>query len=100
MRYLTKGEEDALRNALRRRDDRIRNKRRNGNGWRRMRHVAELPDLADQHYADHLRPMVLLTLNTGLRRGEIFCLQWADVDLSRNIMTIRGDTAKSGTTRY
>jgi integrase len=100
VRYLTKGEEDALRNALRRRDDRIRNKRRNGNGWRRMRHVAELPDLADQHYADHLRPMVLLTLNTGLRRGEIFCLQWADVDLSRNIMTIRGGTAKSGTTRH
>ena len=100
VRYLTKEEEHELRNALRRRDCRIRNKRRNGNGWRRMRHIAELPDLSDQHYVDHLRPMVLLTLNTGLRRGEIFCLRWADVDLSRNSMTIRGGTAKSGRTRY
>ncbi len=100
VRYLTKEEEDALRNALRRRDDWIRNKRRNANGWRRKRHIAELSDLSDQHYADHLWPMVILTLNTGVRRGEALQLKWADVDLSRNIIVIRGGTAKSGKTRY
>ena len=31
---------------------------------------------------DHLRPIVLTALNTGMRRSEILKLRWADVDLS------------------
>lgn len=36
--------------------------------------------------AEHLRPMVLLALNTGMRKGEILNLKWHDVDFSRDII--------------
>ena len=33
--------------------------------------------------------IVLMALNTGMRRGEIFSLTWDDIDLERRIITIR-----------
>jgi integrase len=41
--------------------------------------------------------MAMVSLHTGMRAGEIFSLQWRDVDVDRGIMTLR-DT-KSGKTR-
>ena len=99
-RYLTAAEETALRNALTERDTRLRENRANGNVWRRARHQAVLPDLSTAAFADYLRPMVLLTLNTGLRRGEVLQLRWADVGLLQRKLVVRGDNAKSGKTRY
>jgi len=99
-RYLTATEESALRNALVEREEQLRKKRANGNAWRRARHQAVLPDLSTVAFADYLQPMVLLTLNTGLRRGEILQLTWADVDLLQRELIVRGDNAKSGKTRH
>ena len=99
-RYLTATEESALRNALTEREEQLRNKRANGNVWRCARHQAMLPDLSTVSFTDYLQPMVLLTLNTGLRRGEILQLRWADVDLLRRELIVRGDNAKSGKTRH
>ncbi|MBI5150140.1 MAG: site-specific integrase [Candidatus Omnitrophica bacterium] len=35
-----------------------------------------------------LRPVVVLALNTGMRRGELFGLKWHDVDFKNNIITL------------
>ena len=38
---------------------------------------------------DLIRCIVIVALNTGLRRGEIFSLKWPDVDLQRGRLIIR-----------
>ncbi|MDC0712738.1 tyrosine-type recombinase/integrase [Stigmatella sp. ncwal1] len=35
------------------------------------------------------RTLILVALKTGLRQGELIGLQWADLDLSRGMMTVR-----------
>ena len=43
---------------------------------------------------------MLLAVNTGLRRGELLKLRWRDVELSRQMLTVRGAGAKTGQTRH
>jgi integrase len=52
------------------------------------------------HFGDHLTPAVLLSMNTGLRRGELLALRWESIDFSRRILTVEGGTAKSRQTRH
>ena len=47
--------------------------------------------------ADHLKPIILLALNTGMRRGEILNLRWTDVDFDRQFIYIK--ETKSGVMR-
>lgn len=35
-----------------------------------------------------------------MRRGEVFNLTWADIDLKNKLITVEGDTSKSGQTRH
>ncbi len=44
--------------------------------------------------------MVLLAMSTGMRRGGSFNLSRDWVDLERAVLTVKGKTAKSGTTRH
>jgi integrase len=98
VRFLSNEEETRLRAALTARDDTRRRERESANAWRRERGRGEYPTHAT--YTDHLTPIVLLALNTGLRRGEVFGLRWDDIDLARQQLTVRGDGAKSGQTRH
>lgn len=47
--------------------------------------------------ADWVRNIVVMAINTGMRRGEIFDLKWLDVDFNRRIVHIR--QSKSGRPR-
>ena len=98
VRFLSAGEEAGLREALATREDRLRGERIRFNTWRIERHLDPLPE-REGELLDHLKPMVLLALNTGLRRGELFSLKWADVDLAAQMLTVRASSSKSGQTR-
>jgi integrase len=98
VRYLSADEEVRLRAGLIARDDRRRDARASANAWRRERHYKEFPLYG--RYTDHITPLVLLALNTGLRRGELLRLQWRDLDLERRVLTVRGEDTKTGQTRH
>lgn len=98
LRFLSPDEETRLRTALTSRDDKRRAERDSANEWRREREYDEWP--AYGTYTDHLTPMVLFALNTGLRFGEITGLKWRDVDLVRALVTVVTHHAKSGKARH
>ena len=47
-----------------------------------------------------MKPLILLALNTGMRRGELFHLTWKNVNFSTKTITVAGEKAKSGSTRH
>lgn len=100
VRFLSSDEEARLFTALGQRDAAMKAARARGNKHRAERGYPLLPSLDDNTYADRLTPLVILSLKTGVRRGEAFDLMWEEVDLANRIVTIRGDTAKSGHTRH
>jgi integrase len=98
VRYLDTAEEKRLREALRERDAEMRAARESANRWRRERKQEPLPALP--HHGDHLAPAVLISINTGTRRGELLALRWTSVDMKGKQITIEGSTAKSQQTRH
>lgn len=39
---------------------------------------------------------MICALNTGIRKGALFALKWADVDLDKSTITLQAASAKSG----
>lgn len=75
IRYLSEDERTRLLGALNQREDRMGKK-------------------------DFLRTAVLVSLNTGIRRGALFALRWNDLNWDTQIITLRATTAKNQKTCY
>ena len=100
IRYLADDEEKRLLQALAAREQELREARARHNDHLRQRGYALFPDLNNQHFADYLTPMVLLAMHTGMRKGEIFSLEWQDVNLSRCFVLVQAEKAKTSEQRY
>ncbi|MGO3029123.1 tyrosine-type recombinase/integrase [Pseudomonas helleri] len=100
VRYLSPDEAERLRAALDARQEEMRTERTSANKWRIERNRQPLQDLREVTFTDHLKPMVLLALNTGVRRGELFDLKWSDVNFDTKTITVAGATAKTNETRH
>lgn len=44
---------------------------------------------------EHLRPIVIAALETGMRRGELLKLKWNDIDFERRIILVRAFNTKT-----
>lgn len=100
VRFLSDEEEQRLMKALDDREETARVERTTANIWRKDRGYPLFQDLNAVTYLDHLKPMVLISLNTGVRWGELTNLMWNSVDLKKALITVIGDKAKSGKTRH
>jgi integrase len=100
VRYLDGNEEVRLRGALIARDADLRATRASYNQWRTDRGLEPLPVIAGDGFGDYLTPLVLVAINTGLRRGELLSLTWNDVDLVGKRVTVRAAYAKNGKARH
>ena len=101
VRYLTPAEEERLRAALAAREAARRASRESGNTWCKERGYGDgRPMWPEDGFTDYLTPMVLVALNTGMRRGELFGLQWEHVNLAGKLLTITAGNAKSRKARH
>jgi integrase len=53
-----------------------------------------------EHASPPLRILITVALYTGMRRGEMLSLTWSDLDARSGWIRLRGDTTKSGRTRW
>lgn len=49
----------------------------------------EVRRFIDEIYADRYRALWIVAIGTGMRRGELLGLHWADVDLDRGVLRVR-----------
>ncbi|MEH6585023.1 MAG: tyrosine-type recombinase/integrase [Halioglobus sp.] len=99
--WLSPEHEQRLLSELQVRDRRKREQRLQHNAHLIERGHKPLPVPEDYEVTviDHLTPIVILALNTGLRLGECLGLQWKDVSLGVEPPTVTVRQSKSGKVR-
>jgi integrase len=93
-RYLSGDERARLMAALDGREERMRGGRDSHNLWLKARGRELMPVMSGE-FADFLKPLVIVALNTGARRGALFGLEWGDVDLEGKAVLFRAANAKN-----
>jgi integrase len=94
IRYLSGKERERLMNALDEREALMRTGRDSHNLWLKARRKPPRVALSGE-FADFLKPLTLVALNTGARRGALFGLKWGDVDIENKTVLFRAANAKS-----
>lgn len=100
VRYLTEDEEQRLRVALAAREAERRASRERHNAWHAARGSVGHSQWPEDGFTDHLTPMVLIAMNTGLRRGELLGMDWRSVNLDGSLLTVEAGNAKSRKARH
>jgi integrase len=100
VRFLNADEEKRLRDALAAREAKRRAARTSGNAHAVARGRALRPTWEDEQFTDHVAPLVLLAMNTGLRRGELLGLTWEAIDRKAHRIKVAAATTKSAKVRY
>lgn len=100
IRYLSRDEEQRLRGELFQREIKLKQERLKGNQWREDRGYEKLHEFTEDEFSDHLMPMTLISMNTGLRQGELFNLEWEMVNLEKRSLIISGVITKNSSSRY
>lgn len=54
----------------------------------------------DEEQNQDAAALIRLAMVTGMRKGALLALRWDDCDFERNIITLRGDSAKKGKTDF
>lgn len=97
---LSTAQEEALRSALIARDRSRAQKRKGANRRSLEREMPLLNEVPPCGFSDHVTPLVLLAINTGLRRGELFRLKWEHFDSEYASVMVTASNSKSRSTRY
>lgn len=91
-RYLTDDERARLLVALDKREYDMKGSRRL---TRLHADKKYLPDLQNVHFVDSFKPIVLVALNTEIRRKALFSLRWEDIDFNAGTILLRAANAKT-----
>lgn len=95
IRYLSRGEEQRLRAALVARDAELKAQRARTIIHRQTRQQ-DAPAAINGPYGDHLTPLVLIALNTGIRKGALLGLKWSDITPQQVTVSRELDKSKHG----
>lgn len=88
IRYLSTSEERSLLAAIEVRDKRLKEELMSRYGARAQTRV-------EQRYIDYLEPLIVMAMNTGMRKGEMLTLKWSHINMEDRYLTIRSENAKS-----
>jgi len=51
--------------------------------------IRRLVEAAESKCAPYLKPIIIMAVNTGMRKGEILNLRWEDVDFIRRVIKVK-----------
>tara|TARA_R110000868_G_scaffold144960_1_gene364466 strand:- start:10950 stop:12170 length:1221 start_codon:yes stop_codon:yes gene_type:complete len=88
IRYLSEDERKRLFLAVEQREKKLKQKRLTANEWRQSRHKALYPVIVDDEFSDYLKPMIIIALNTGVRRSELLNLKRQDINLEQGTLFV------------
>jgi len=100
VRYLTREERARLMAALDAREEEARRARTSHGEFNETREYDPVLQFKEGEFVDHLKPIVLLSLSTGIRRNAMLSLEWRDVNFDEKTIMVRAATSKSGKQYY
>lgn len=95
VRYLSDEERERLMSALDEREKESRNARDSHNEWLKIRNMQTLRRVEESDFTDHLKPLILLSLSTGIRRNSLLSLEWRDINFNDGTIMVRAATSKT-----